>query len=248
MTMRTLLTSTSVMALALAFFAPSPASAQSENTRTVSLEMYLDLETVSNPQISPNGQRIVYTRGWIDKMNDQRESSIWIMNADGSRNRFLVDGSEPLWSPDGTRIAYTGEGEPEGSQIFVRWMDAEGATSQITRLEKGPGGIRWSPDGNSISFSMNVEGESAWSVDPPGRPDGADWVDPPKVVTRADYRQDRVGFTDEGWRHIFIVPAEGGTARQLTDGYWNPSTGEWPPAGAELVSSPPRPAASPGRP
>lgn len=237
MTMRTLLTSTSVVALALAFFAPSPASAQSENTRTVSLEMYLDLETVSDPQISPNGQRIVYTRGWIDKMNDQHESSIWIMNADGSRNRFLVDGSEPLWSPDGTRIAYTGEGEPESSQIFVRWMDAEGATSQITRLEKGPGGLRWSPDGNSISFSMNVEGESAWSVDPPGRPDGANWVDPPKVVTRADYRQDRVGFTDEGWRHIFIVPAEGGTARQLTDGYWNHSTGEWTPDGEELVFS-----------
>ena len=135
---------------------PSLASSQTAaDTKTLTLEMYLDLESVSNPQISPDGARIVYTRGWVDKMNDRRESSIWIMNADGSKNHFLVDGSGPLWSPDGTRIAYTATGEPEGSQIFVRWMDDEGATTQITRLEKGPGGIAWSPDGESLSFSMN---------------------------------------------------------------------------------------------
>ncbi|MDA0327751.1 MAG: S9 family peptidase [Gemmatimonadetes bacterium] len=216
---------------------PSAAVTQSNDIRTISLEMYLDLESVSDPQISPDGQKIVYTRGWIDKMNDKRESSIWIMNADGSRSRALVDGSGPIWSPDGSRIAYTASGEPEGTQIFVRWMDDEGATSQITRLEKSPSGIRWSPDGRSISFTMNVEGEPAWTVNPPGRPAGATWVASPKVVTRADYRQDRVGFVDEGWQHIFVVPAEGGTARQLTDGYWNHSTGEWTPDGTELVFS-----------
>ena len=213
------------------------AAAQTGELRTVSLEMYLDLESVSNPQISPDGTQIVYTRGWVDKMNDRRESSVWIMNADGTRNRFLVDGSGPIWSPDGTRIAYTARGEPSGSQIFVRWMDAEGATSQITRLDKNPGGIRWSPDGTQLSFTMNVEGESAWTVSPPGRPDGATWTPGPKVVTRADYRQDRVGFIDEGWQHVFLVPAEGGTARRLTDGDWNHSTGEWTPDGREIVFS-----------
>jgi len=217
---------------------PSLASSQTDaDTKKLTLEMYLDLESVSNPQISPDGARIVYTRGWVDKMNDRRESSIWIMNADGNKNHFLVDGSGPLWSPDGTRIAYTAEGEPEGSQIFVRWMDDEGATTQITRLEKGPGGIAWSPDGESISFSMNVDGEPAWSVNPPGRPDGATWTEGPKVVTRADYRQDRQGFVDEGWQHVFVVPAEGGTPRQLTNGDWNHSTGRWTADGSELLFS-----------
>ena len=228
---------TAVLAIALVLAAPSFASAQADGIRTISLEMYLDLESASDPQISPDGSQVVYTRGWVDKMNDRRESSVWIMNADGSRARFLVDGSGPIWSPDGTRIAYTSEGEPEGSQIFVRWMDDEGASSQITRLQKAPGGIRWAPDGNTLSFTMTMDGEEAWSVSPPGRPEGSNWTEPPKVVTRADYRQDRVGFVDEGWRHIFVVPAEGGTARQLTDGYWNHSTGEWTPDGAELVFS-----------
>ena len=217
---------------------PSLASSQTDaDTKKLTLEMYLDLESVSNPQISPDGARIVYTRGWVDKMNDRRESSIWIMNADGNKNHFLVDGSGPLWSPDGSRIAYTASGEPEGSQIFVRWMDDEGATTQITRLEKGPGGIAWSPDGESISFSMNVDGEPAWSVNPPGRPDGATWTEGPKVVTRADYRQDRQGFVDEGWQHVFVVPAEGGTPRQLTNGDWNHSTGRWTADGSELLFS-----------
>ncbi len=224
-----------VAALGVVAAGAAPVSAQS--ARTLSLEMYLDFETVSNPQISPDGSQVVYTRGWIDKMNDRRESSIWIMNADGSKHRMLVDGSSPVWSPDGTRIAYTAAGEPEGSQIWVRWMDDEGAATQITRLEKGPGSLRWSPDGTMLSFTMTVDAEPAWSVTPPGRPEGASWTAGPKVVTKANYRSDRVGFDDDGWRHVFVVPAEGGTPRQLTDGEWNHSAGRWTADGSELVFS-----------
>ncbi len=205
--------------------------------KKLSLESYLDMESVSSPQISPDGATIVYARGWIDKMNDRHESSIWIMNADGSRNRFLVDGSSPVWSPDGTRIAYTARGEPAGTQIFVRWMDDEGAITQVTRVDNGPSGIRWSPDGRWLSFTMSVDDEESWGIHPPGKPDGAKWTADPKIVTRADYRQDRQGFTDTGWRHVFVVPAEGGTPRQLTDGKWNHSAPVWSPDGKALLFS-----------
>ena len=235
---RTLLRRTLWCVVAATLVAPASAEAWfQDDIKKISLEMYLDIEGVSNPQISPDGQRIVYTRQWVDKMNDERESSVWIMNVDGTRNHFLVDGSGPVWSPDGTRIAYTASGEPEGSQIFVRWMDDTGATTQITRVENGPGSLEWSPDGNWLSFSMNMESEPAWTVSPPGRPDGANWTEAPKVVTRADYRQDRTGFIDEGWRHIFVVPAEGGTPRQLSDGDWNHSGGAWTPDGREILFS-----------
>jgi Tol biopolymer transport system component len=111
---------TGFLAVLPAVFFPLSAVAQEAPVKKLSLESYLDMESVSNPQISPDGSEIVYTRGWVDKINDRRESSVWIMNADGSKNRFLVDGSAPVWSPDGTRIAYTASGEPAGSQIFVR--------------------------------------------------------------------------------------------------------------------------------
>ena len=84
------------------------AAAQDEPDGTLKLDTYLDWEWVSNPQISPDGSQIIFTRSWVDKINDRRSSSIWIMNADGSRPRVLIeDGSAPLWSPSGDRILYT---------------------------------------------------------------------------------------------------------------------------------------------
>ncbi|MCZ6915643.1 MAG: DPP IV N-terminal domain-containing protein, partial [Gemmatimonadetes bacterium] len=214
---------------------PSHASAQGADIQRLSLDHYLDMESVSNPQISPDGSQIVYTRGWIDRVNDQRKSSLWIMNADGSRNRRLLEGGGAQWSPDGTRILFTKEGEPSGSQIFVRWMDAEGATSQITRLEHGPSNARWSPDGNWIAFTSQVDHKAEFTgVQLPSRPDGAQWTGEPKIVERAGYKRDRRGYIDTGWTHLFVVPADGGTPRQLTDGEWNHNGVAWSPDGSEI--------------
>ena len=113
----------------------------------IQLNQYLDWEDVQAPALSPDGKQIIYGRRWIDKLNDSWKTSLWIMNVDGTRARFLVNGSNPRWSPDGTRIAYTSQGEPSGTQIFVRWMDAEGSVTQLTRLTESPSGIEWSPDG-----------------------------------------------------------------------------------------------------
>jgi dipeptidyl aminopeptidase/acylaminoacyl peptidase len=183
---------------------------------------YLDLEQVSNPQISPDGKTILYTRSWIDKINDRWEDAIWVVNADGTKNRFLVNGSSPIWSPDGTRIAYVASAEsPKGAQIFVRWMDAEGATSQITRLTEGPRGIKWSPDGKSIGFSSFVPKRTEWQIPLPPAPPNAKWTPAPRVVDRLHYRVDRAGLTEPGSLHLFVVPADGGSARQNTAGEWS---------------------------
>lgn len=210
-------------------------SAHAQETVRLSLDHYMDLETVSGPQISPDGSRIVYTRSWFDMVNDRRESSVWLMQADGSRNRHLLEGSGVRWSPDGTRILFTAPGEPGGAQIHVRWMDAEGATSQITRLENGPGNVRWSPDGEWIAFTSRVDDRPDFAgVTLPDRPDGAQWTPGPKIVERAGYKRDRSGYVDTGWTHLFVVPAEGGTPRQLTRGDWNHNGVAWSPDGTEI--------------
>ena len=206
--------------------------------RHLALEQYLDIESVSSPQISPDGRRVVYTRGWVDKVRDRRTSSLWIMNADGTRNRELAEGSGARWSPDGTRIFFTAPGDPSGAQIFVRWMDAEGATTQITRLEHGPSNLRWSPDGEWIAFTARVDDKADFAgVQLPGRPAGAEWTGEPKVVERAGYKRDRAGYIDTGWTQVFVVPADGGTPRQLTDGEWNHSSIQWTADGREIVFS-----------
>jgi len=217
------------VAFALISCAAAAAAAQGRPTK-LQLQDYLDWEDVQSPQLSPDGARIVFTRRWIDKLNDRWESSVWMMKADGSQPRLLVNGSGAKWSPDGTRIAYVAKGEPSGSQIFVRYMDAEGAVTQISRLTESPSNLEWSPDGKQLSFSMNVPAkrdELFARVALPAAPKGAKWTEAPKVVSRLDYRQDRVGFVDEYWTHVLVIDAAGGTARQVTNGEWNHQAASW---------------------
>jgi dipeptidyl aminopeptidase/acylaminoacyl peptidase len=205
------------------------------------LQDFLETENVHDffrgggPEISPDGKQVVYTRWWIDKINDQWKSSLWLVNSDGTKNRWLVDGGSQKWSPDGTRLAFTKAAEGGGPQIFVRYMDAEGSVTQITRLETAPGNLRWSPDGKWIAFTSMVPSASKWAANVPGRPAGAKWTAEPKIVDRLNFRSDWVGYVDGGYSQIFVVSASGGTARQLTSGDWNCSQIEWSHDGNEIL-------------
>jgi len=230
--------------LRLAFVASSialPMRAQERPSDTLlTVARYLDYETVSDPQPSPDGTQVVFTRRSVDKMKDNFETALWIMSADGSRLRFLVKGGAPVWSPDGTRIAYLAEGAPGGSQIFVRYMDAEGSVTQVTHVAKSPGGLRWSPDGKQIGFSMLVSKDTPWRIDMPAAPAGAEWTKAPRIVDNLIYRADRTGYLDPAYSHLFVVPAIGGTPRQVTRGDWNavPRGGrgwDWLPDGKTVV-------------
>ena len=86
-----------------------PAQEKASDT-LLTVNHYLDYETVGEPRISPDGARIIYTRRWVNKQEDKWDTALWIMNADGSENRFLTKGASAVWSPDGTRIAYLADG------------------------------------------------------------------------------------------------------------------------------------------
>ncbi|MDP6993786.1 MAG: S9 family peptidase [Woeseiaceae bacterium] len=187
----------------------------------LSVADYLDFEQVTDPQISPDGSQIIYTRRWVDQKTDRWSSALWIMDADGVRHRFLQKGSNARWSPDGSRILFITSGDNGKPQIFVRWMDDEGAVSQVTRVDVTPSSPEWSPDGSQIAFVAIVPAKDSWSIDLPSAPEGATWSKPPRILDRLHYRQDRVGFQDPGFSHLFVVPAESGRARQLTDGEWH---------------------------
>ena len=201
----------------------------------LSLNDYMDWEDVSTPSLSPDGKTVIYTRTWTDKINDKRETSLWVMNADGTRGRFLTKGSDAKWSPDGTRIAYIATGEPSGAQLWVRYMDTEGSTTQITRLNETPSDIGWSPDGKVIAFGMLARGSDTWRIAMPAAPRGAKWTEAPRVVTKLKYRADRTGFLEDGFRQLYVVPADGGTPHQVTTGDWNSNGTTWTPDGRALL-------------
>jgi dipeptidyl aminopeptidase/acylaminoacyl peptidase len=210
-------------AVALAFgvaVAHAAAEQPAPGVKMLKVEDYLNYETVADPQISPDGTQVVYTRRWVNQNDDKMDASLWVMNADGSKNRFLTKGSDAKWSPDGTRIAYIAEGDPKGSQVFVRWM-TENAATQITQVQHAPSNLRWSPDGKQIALTMLVPKETKWDIPLPKPPEDAKWTKAPAVIDRLHYRQDRVGYTEAGFTHLFVVPADGGTPRPLTSGDWN---------------------------
>lgn len=229
----------------LMFLAVRPAPAQSPAalapTSRLTLADFLEWEQVRDffrgggPELSPDGRQVLYTRIGVDKVNDRWTGALWLMNADGSRPRHLVDVWSARWSPDGTRIAYVKQGEPSGGQIFVRWMDAEGATSQITRTEHSPGALAWSPDGRWLAFTMRVPSRPALAPKLPERPAGARWAPEAKIVDRLDYRRDWTGYIDDGYTHLFVVSANGGTPRQLTTGDFNHGAPVWTADGTELL-------------
>jgi dipeptidyl aminopeptidase/acylaminoacyl peptidase len=204
-----------------------PMTAQETRSSTqLTSEHYFDLERVSNAQISPDGAHIVYTRQQVNKLEDKWDSSLWIMNADGSQHRFLTKGSNPRWSNDGKRILYIGEGEPRGTQIFVRWIDVDGPATQVTHATEKIADASWSPDGRSIAFSMFLPQKNTWSISMPPEPQGAKWTAPPRIVKSLHYRQDQVGFLEDGYTQLFVVQADGGAPRQLTSGKWSVGAGE----------------------
>ena len=193
-------------------------------------EDVFDLEFVRDPRVSPDGSQIVYVRGWADPHTDRRYSNLWIMNADGSNHRQLTSGREshawPRWSPDGGRLLYTSAGPavadasaagPRASQLHVRWMDT-GATSQITNLTQDARVPAWSPDGSMIVFSSFVSDPGLQLISMPEPPPGAEWVEPARVIDELVHRFDGAGDLDHGHTHLFVIPSEGGTPRQITSG------------------------------
>jgi dipeptidyl aminopeptidase/acylaminoacyl peptidase len=221
---------------------PQDAPEPPERSETLQLEHYWNWETAGGPQISPDGETLIYTRRRVDGLSDSIASELWVMDTDGGRHRFLTEGGGVQWSPSGDRIAFL-RGTEAGAQIFVRWMDAEGATSQITHTRNRIKSFQWSPDGSRIAFMAETPLTPAIEITIPGAPRGADLTESPMVTDRLNYRVDRQGLKT-GYDHFFVVPADGGTERQLTAGEWDarslfsgiPSGGwDWTPDGEALV-------------
>ena len=200
-----------------------------------------ELEFAADPQISPDGSRVVYVRNSNDIMTDRVRGNLWIINSDGSDHRPLLSGtdtySSPRWSPDGTRLAYIASAEDRGPQLYLRWMDS-GQTALLSNLQHPPGNISWSNDGTQIAFSMLVEAKAEPLATPPTKPEGAEWAPAVSVINELTYRFDGQGYLDPGYTQVFVLPAEGGTPRQLTSGDFNHAGGiTWAPDDALLVVS-----------
>ena len=199
-----------------------------------------EMEYADDPQVSPDGSRVAYVRTSMDIMTDRGRRTIWVVDTDGGNHRPLVSGqgnySSPRWSPSGDRLAYLSDRDGK-TQLFVQWLDG-GETVKVTTLPQSPRSIVWSPDGTQIAFTRFVPAKPPTLAEMPAKPKGAEWAEPATVVDRMTFRRDGGGYLPTGNNQVFVVPADGGTPRQMTFGEY-PISGSvsWMPDSQSIIFS-----------
>jgi dipeptidyl aminopeptidase/acylaminoacyl peptidase len=180
---------------------------------------------VSDVQISPHGDEVLFTYTEESLEKDKRTSHIWKQSLSNGKPRQFTycngNDSCPRWSPDGRIISFLSDrrsgdekdGDEKGEKKPKRqlWsLNADGGEARsLTSVNGGVENPVWSPDGRFILFTSSVlkrEDEERDDV---------------KVIMRIKYRFDGRGYFPGKWIHLYSVPPEGGEATQLTDGEYD---------------------------
>lgn len=123
--------------------------------RTVTVRDAQAMVQLADVGVSPDGERVVYTRSDYRAGEKSRASSIWFVAAGGGPPRRLTRGprdAQPTWSPDGTTIAFVRKAE-EGPRCTVCLLPfGPGECCDLTELESVPRQLRFTPSGKRLSY------------------------------------------------------------------------------------------------
>lgn len=232
-----------LVAAVLVLVALSPVAGQQK--RLITEQDLMAFVWIADPQMSPDGSQVAFTRVVVNQAKDDYETSLWLVPSSGaSAPRALTAGprdSSPRWSPDGKALAFVRAVEKDGKaqppQIYRLPLEG-GESAAVTNLPRGASGPLWSPDGARIAFSSATRDGDAAAPSSTPKSDV-------RVITSAVYRSNGGGWDDpDRPSHLWVtdVRAGGDPARavQLTSGRFSEGGAAWSPDGARLyyVSNP----------
>lgn len=210
-----------------------------EPKRPITAEDLLTLQSVGDPQIAPDGQRVAFVRRHVDIEKNKSRSEIWIGPSDASAPpRRWTGGAwsdgEPRWSPDGSQIAFTSDRVDEKSQIYL--LPAGGGEARaLTKLEEGSAqSLHWSPDGTKLAFLFRATPEADTKKAVEERKTKG-LSSPPRVHTRLFYRLDGFGYWDDSFWQVWIVDAQTGESTAITTGDFSCGDICWSPDGRTIA-------------
>jgi dipeptidyl aminopeptidase/acylaminoacyl peptidase len=212
--------------------------------RNITEKDLFDFVWIGDPQLSPDGSTVAFTKVWVNEKKDGYNTSIWSVSTASGEMHQLTSGTRdgsPRWSPDGRYLAFVRvtekDGRPDAPQLFMLPMNG-GDSFQFTTLARGAGQPVWSPDGKWIAFSNSANTDDLnKTAKKPGDDSHESDV---RVITKAVYRSNGVGYLDPKHPgHIWVVQApktadDKGTPRQLTSGRYAEGGAIWANDGSRI--------------
>jgi dipeptidyl aminopeptidase/acylaminoacyl peptidase len=187
--------------------------------RPLQVDEFIGLDRVSDPQVSPDGQWVIYAVTVTDIEANGSSTDLWIIPVEGGEPRQIDarrGSRHGRWSPDGSTIAYitTRDGTPQIRLYTV----ASRRTRRLTLLSTGVDGVVWSPTGTHLAFVSEVY------IDCPDdecnrarmEADAQDLVQA-KAYDELLFRH-WTTWEDDLRSHLFVVPVAGGTPVDVMPG------------------------------
>ena len=180
----------------------------------------LSLPRISEPRLSPDGTRVVYTVAVPDLTANRSARDVWMATLATGETRALTTGGHDggaRWSPDGRSLAFISTRDGS-TQVYVMNADGNGGAKRITTIATDADGIVWAPDGQSIVFTSNVfpdcQDDSCNAARSKARDEHPSKA---RIYDRLLYRH-WSSWSDGTRSHPFLVPVSGGVARDLLPG------------------------------
>ena len=208
-------------------FSTLVAGAQNSTKRGLRPGDVYRLKTISDPQVSPEGNWISYTLTSVDSAKDKRNSDVWMTSWDGQQHLQLThspDGeSSARWSPDGKYLSFTSSRQGKSSQVWL--MDRRGGEAKkITEVKGDLSDYKWSPDGKK--FVLTIQDVPDTSKTKTAKP---------YVIDRYQFKQDVQGYLMKRRTHLYLFDIATKKLDTLTSGNSNEESPAWSPDGTHIA-------------
>ena len=169
-------------------------------------ELLWALGRLSDPQVSPDGQRVVYGVSFYDIEKNRGNRDLYSVSSRGGAARRITafQGNEfnARWRPDGRRVGFL-SGQSGSVQLWEMNPDGSDKT-RITAIDGGISNFLYAPSGRHISFTRNIQLDQTVTDQHPDLPDAE-----ARVIDTLMFRH-WDSWHDYAYSHLFVAPYRDG--------------------------------------